>query len=253
MAQLERGSGGYTLNMSGGTFDAAVIQVTFNSVLNLSGGVMTLQNNLNANTGTINLLAGGGTITTPNMANTDGTVNAFSGWTGSLTVTGWTAGNFEGRWNDGILTFEGSNAGNFNDIFEVEGSTLRLRTGEPPPAGFAAWIASFGIAGGNALPRADPQRDGLSNLFIYSQSGNPTVPNSVTRPALEPIGSELHLRFSRIADPALIYTVWVGSNLNLSAATPLWSSSGADNVAGPVTVVIPFPDVASFVWLSVDL
>ncbi|MCC5841040.1 MAG: hypothetical protein JJT96_13065 [Opitutales bacterium] len=117
-----------------------------------------------------------------------------------------------------------------------------VRTGEddlPPPSGFAAWAAGAGWTGADAAPGADPRKDGRTNLFVYSQGGEPLAANAVDFPLLESVGGELRLAFRRMADATLIYEVWASADLSDWGDTPVWSSTGADNVEGPVTVVVP--------------
>jgi hypothetical protein len=51
----------------------------------------------------------------------------------------------------------------------------------------------------------------------------------------------LTLIFNRIADPALTYTVEACIDISSGAWSSIWTSSGASNVAGSVTV----PDVVA--------
>jgi hypothetical protein len=44
------------------------------------------------------------------------------------------------------------------------------------PAGFAAWAASFGLTGHQALPAADPDSDGITNLVEYAFALTPVLP-----------------------------------------------------------------------------
>jgi hypothetical protein len=61
------------------------------------------------------------------------------------------------------------------DYFEVS---------TPPAADpIAAWLASFGLTGANAALNADPDHDGLKNIFEYGFGLNPTNAASVAFPA----------------------------------------------------------------------
>ena len=56
---------------------------------------------------------------------------------------------------------------------------------------------------------------------------------SATAPA------NLKLTFQRRAAPALTYVVEASADLITWGPTPIWTSSGAQNLAGPVTVTDP--------------
>ncbi len=100
---------------------------------------------------------------------------------------------------------------------------------------------------GEAADDADPDHDGRSNLMEYAlgtlpntpEGGSPTQFASLTAPA------RLTLSFQRIADPALTYTVEATGDLS---ARPwpdvIWTSRGAENVLGNVTVTLPIPNTA---------
>ena len=84
-------------------------------------------------------------------------------------------------------------------------------------------------------PLADPDGNGLANLMDYALGLGPHDPaSSVSRPALQWSGDRLALHFQRVADPLLVYSVEAGgSPANLS---PIWSSTGAANTSGWITV-----------------
>jgi hypothetical protein len=44
------------------------------------------------------------------------------------------------------------------------------------PVGFAAWAASYGLSGANALATADPDKDGLTNVIEYAFALTPVQP-----------------------------------------------------------------------------
>jgi parallel beta-helix repeat protein len=60
------------------------------------------------------------------------------------------------------------------DYFEVSTTS--------PPDPIATWLASFGLTGTNANYNADPDKDGLKNIFEYAFNTNPTNAASVASP-----------------------------------------------------------------------
>jgi hypothetical protein len=103
--------------------------------------------------------------------------------------------------------------------------------------------AHFGTtsATGHAANTADPDGDGQTNLFEYSLGTSPTSAASATRlvPGTTRLEGSTHphleLTFSRVADPLLTYAVEAADSLPTNWSV-IWSSTGADNLAGPVTV-----------------
>lgn len=112
-------------------------------------------------------------------------------------------------------------------------------------SGYAAWTESAGLTGDAAAATADPDGDGFSNFLEYATGGDPLVAGT------SPVGvstsnGRLAITFSRVADPALTYTVETSDDL-LSWTTLAAEgnpSTGAANVAGPVTIGDP-RDLAS--------
>jgi hypothetical protein len=111
-------------------------------------------------------------------------------------------------------------------------------------ANLAAWRSTcFGANAANAFisgNHADPDGDGRSNLLEYAINTNPNT--SDTGPVLGKSAqapSHLQLTFQRIAAPALTYAVECSADLTTWDPVPVWTSSGAQNLAGPVTVIDP--------------
>jgi hypothetical protein len=92
---------------------------------------------------------------------------------------------------------------------------------------------------GEAADTANPAGDGIVNLMKYATGLSPLV-TSTSEPATlsesgTGNGAYLTLTFNRIADPALTYTVEEASDLS-DTWTTVWTSTGASNTAGSVTV-----------------
>ena len=124
-------------------------------------------------------------------------------------------------------------------------SNEAFATPTAPVSGLQSWrMTHFGSSAGtgDAADDADPDGDGLANLFEYGTGGLPLDPTSAPKPqlALTVVNGQprLSLTFNRIADPKLSY--FVDATIDLS--NPAWpetlfTSTGPANVAGPVTVV----------------
>jgi hypothetical protein len=92
---------------------------------------------------------------------------------------------------------------------------------------------------GSAADTANPTGDGIPNLLKYATGMSPfvasTTPAAVTGEASSGGMSYLTLTFNEIADPTLVYAVQSSENPNGPWMT-IWSSTGAGNSAGSVTV-----------------
>lgn len=99
---------------------------------------------------------------------------------------------------------------------------------------FAAWSNGIAWNGKPSGMRDDPDADGLANLAEYALGADPLAVSS--GPASGVSGNRLSLTFTRTNDPALVYRVKASSSL-AAWIENIWSSTGASNVNGPVTVV----------------
>lgn len=87
-----------------------------------------------------------------------------------------------------------------------------------------------------AADAADRDGDGLPNLLEYALNGDPTAGDGGQRPVVGlAADARLTLAFDRIADPALTYVVEAADQVNGTWAA-IWTSVGAANTAGRVTV-----------------
>jgi autotransporter-associated beta strand protein len=112
---------------------------------------------------------------------------------------------------------------------------------------YAAWSAGIAWNGRDPAQTADPDLDGLSNLLEYALAGDPLRSGDGAAPVVSQVAGILRLTFQRVADPKLLYEVIGANELTLpgSAWPQVWSSTGAANIAGPVTVndavIVPLP------------
>lgn len=242
-ASLNRGTVGsdhaYTLNLAGGSISAGAMQVTTGAWINVSAGSISLSGTLSASNGRITFLPGQGSIQSGAITTNSATrIDFVDDTRGTLTISGLGQSDFETLWNQGRLRRNGTNSGSFADHFTVQGSTLSLKPSDP----YEAWTAQHGLTGNAALPDTDLLGDGFGNFLRYALGGTPTSPASQLAPvpALTAESDQrLTLTFTRVADPALIYEVWATSDLTHWDPTPIWTSTGAQNVPGEVTVTDP--------------
>lgn len=167
--------------------------------------------------------------------------------TASTAVSRW----FGGRLDDTALFSQALPAGDVADLARVG---VRHFTGLESTATVTFQIATplqswrqthFGTmsAAGNASDSFDADGDGFSNLAEYALGTTPVAATS--RPNLpltitgNGTGQFLQITFDRIADPALTYRVEGSNSLAAGSWSPVWQSTGASNVAGPVTVTDP--------------
>ena len=118
----------------------------------------------------------------------------------------------------------------------VAESARSLTVSATPLSPAQSWrLDHFGstAATGSGADSADPDADGLANLLEYALGADPTA-TSAAPVTLSTASSTLTLNFSRIADGSLTYTVQ--GSTDLVTWTDLWTSAGAQNTAGPVTV-----------------
>jgi hypothetical protein len=147
--------------------------------------------------------------------------------------------------SDGLLTgYPGSPGESFFELRLVDGANHEVTRGfdflvAPAPDPFAEWTDTVRWDGADSSPDADPDGDGMPNFAEYALGTDPL--SATDRPSvliLPPAGSEhLSITFRRAADPGLLYEVLASDDL--VGWDPVWSSTGAENTAGPVTVRDP--------------
>ena len=144
--------------------------------------------------------------------------------------------------SDGLLTgYPGSPGASFFEVRLVDGASHAVTRGfdllvAAGPDPLAEWTDTIPWAGADSSPDADPDGDGLPNLAEYALGTDPL--SATDRPGFEimPLADSgpLSITFRRTADPELLYEVLASDDL--VSWDPVWSSTGAENTAGPVTV-----------------
>lgn len=117
----------------------------------------------------------------------------------------------------------------------TDASSLSLLYTAAVQDAYQAWSDSIPWNGRPPGSLEDPDSDGVPNLAEYAFGGDPLQSGDNGHPVVSLDGDRLKLTFRRIADPALTYEVLATEDLALPG-TVIWSSTGAQNVAGPVTV-----------------
>jgi hypothetical protein len=108
----------------------------------------------------------------------------------------------------------------------------------PAPETYATWASALNWQGANSSATADPDGDGLSNLLEYATGHQPLTPDShgATTLGTSTDGLRLKFSFNRIADTTLTYVVEATNDLATGDWTPIFTSTGAENMVGAVTV-----------------
>jgi len=139
-------------------------------------------------------------------------------------------------------------------VFQAAGTSLSLAAvsldlaaaAAPATDPYALWLAARFSPDQLAQPlhsgqTADPDQDGLPNLLEYALGGEPQ--DAASRPApVAALGSRtLQLAFTRIADPALVYTVEASPDLVAWETPPVYTTTGLANQPGLVVVTDRHP------------
>jgi hypothetical protein len=121
-------------------------------------------------------------------------------------------------------------------------ASLTLTVTAPDP--YAAWNASIAWLERNSAANADPDADGITNFMEYALGGDPLAADPSIQPHMLMENGIVALRFQRHADPALLYQVLARSapETGLEAWDVIWSSTGAANATGLITVNDTPPD-----------
>lgn len=107
---------------------------------------------------------------------------------------------------------------------------------------FEDWINTFSLSVGNALWSADPDQDGLDNLFEFALGGNPTNSSPAAIPTFTLFENELEYVYRQRPDPAaflLNYTLEQNTNLLMQT----WTTNG-------VKIIGTTPELEGFISVT---
>jgi hypothetical protein len=135
------------------------------------------------------------------------------------------------------VRLSGASAGSFSgDVsFASTGATTQTRAVSGTVASaYDAWASSYSLTGADALPTADPDKDGINNNNEYAFGTNPTVSNASLLSATTTSGNMTVTWIERNSG----FTYAVQSTVNL--ATTGFANDGAVTVvAGPTDPAPP--------------
>jgi autotransporter-associated beta strand protein len=123
---------------------------------------------------------------------------------------------------------------------------------------FEAWTSGSGLTGADALPDADPDRDGRANVLEWMLGGNPATPDAAShQPAVAKDATHLTVTFSRNDDSEgelaseLQYTTDFVTWESLNITSNEWSSpdgtslSITENDDAPDTITVKIPNTGN--------
>lgn len=168
--------------------------------------------------------AAGGMQSLANLLKTQGVDLSFWLYKGAVSLVEATGISDDGRFLVGNGT--------------KQGFLLQLDLGGTPSLLDQWRQTQFGSAAnaGNAADTADPDNDGVPNLIEYALGSNPTSATNKPSFTIRLVGDHLSFGFNRVADSTLTYSVEGATSLGLGDWVAVWTSTGTNNVAGPVEV-----------------
>ena len=120
--------------------------------------------------------------------------------------------------------------------FSINSSGTVTFTPAAAASAFAAWTTAHSLSGTSALPTADPDNDGLSNMVEFVLGSDPTKSTTSNLPTAVVSGSNLTFSFPHNANSTAEYNVAVETSTDLVT----WTTQSAGTESGGVyTKVIP--------------
>jgi autotransporter-associated beta strand protein len=226
---LTVGSAGTSTSYAGVLRDGAAAPLALTKT---GTGTLTLTA-VQAYTGTTTVAQGKLALATPSLADTGAVIinggavlelnSGTSDIVGSLVINGTTVPTG---------TYDSSHA-SYGAYFSGTGSLV-------VGGAFESWAASKGLSGADALPGADPDKDGVENLAEFYLDGNPLASDPAILPAGTVDANYLTLTFHRRDDAEASMATQVaqyGSNLLAWANATITAATSTDPNGVIVTVV----------------
>lgn len=149
-----------------------------------------------------------------------------------------TSGN---RWFEGQVTVTVSDG--FLDVTSAAGAQnnkicfIEIYAVPEVGSSYEVWAAQ--------LPRGERtkahQHEGIPNLLRYALGGTAATPLSHLQLRVQTLPNSVQVTFNRIADPTLTYELWRSEDLQDWGLQPVWTSTGAHNIAGEITFTDSLP------------
>jgi fibronectin-binding autotransporter adhesin len=199
-------------------------------------GILTLSG-ANAYTGSTFVEEGTLRLSTDDVLSDTSSLNVAAGAILNLTHSGTdTVGDFQ---IDGVSqasgTYGGTGSGAQHIVPQITGTGKIFVPGTDP---FIPWAAGFGLAGDDALPSADPDRDGQINLLEFALNSSPVsgTASRKTRSAVTIVGGENALTYTL---PVRVGAVFTGDTSKSATVAGLsYTIQGSDELSEWETMVI---------------
>ncbi|GAA5125582.1 autotransporter-associated beta strand repeat-containing protein [Luteolibacter yonseiensis] len=219
----------HDINFGGAFTGAGSLTKTGTGIVTLAGA--------NAYTGSTTVEEGTLRLPTDDVLSDTAALNVATGAFLNLTHTGTdTVSDFQ---IDGVSqasgTYGGSGSGAQHIIPQITGTgKIFVPVSDP----FVAWSAGFGLTGNDALPSADPDHDGQSNLLEFALNGSPisSTASGKTRSAVAVVGGENALTYTL---PVRVGAAFTGDTSKSAAIAGLtYTIQGSDELSDWETMII---------------
>lgn len=245
MIRIGQDEGEGVLNMFGGLIEATeyfsvgygTTQAGETNYLHMTGGeIKTTEFRIgNAGEGIVNLSGGIIYVNALGATTTTNGLQISMTADGLLDITGdgalyWEGGDFTAEVNAYVLAGDivaSNGLGTVSVVYDSGSNTTIVKANSVL---YGLWAASYGLSGDDALSSADPDEDGLNNLYEYGLGGNPT--NSTDQGTSPEFGvvnvggtnwfGYVHPQLPAVPDSGLSYSL----ELNTDLVDGTWTNFG---------------------------